>query len=116
MFVRGSDLPEVVTAHGPDVPVRKKVFVPRGVIPHIMQLATSVSIGPCDLSVDLHTHNTMWEIWFVLEGHATFHIGDETHPVGPGDLVAAPPNTFHPYRVETDEVLKLFYMGVATDE
>jgi mannose-6-phosphate isomerase-like protein (cupin superfamily) len=46
----------------------------------------------------LHVHHDTEQVFFVLEGTGTLQIGDsnaEHYPVGPGDLVRIPPNTFH---------------------
>ena len=125
MFVRESDLPEI-KAHGGAFPTRKRVFVGKGIIPQITQIATSVSYDECDTSSDLHVHKTMWEIYFVRSGRAMFRIGGEKNETGqqvgaevyevePGDFIAVPPNTFHTYKVAPGETIEFFYFGVAID-
>jgi mannose-6-phosphate isomerase-like protein (cupin superfamily) len=116
MFIRAADLTATLTAHGPKVPSRKKVYVGKGVVPHVTQMATSISEGGCDTSIDPHVHPTMWEIYLILKGRAVFSIAGERHEAVAGDLVAVPPGETHSYRVPDGEPLDLFYFGVATDE
>ncbi len=116
MLREEKDVPEEVTAHGPELPTRKRVLLRRGEVPHITQLATSRSWDECDTSHDPHVHPTMWEIYVVRAGRATFTIGGEVHEAGPGSFLAVPPKTTHTYRVAPGEVLELLYFGVATDE
>ena len=42
----------------------------------------------------LHRH-PYDETWVVHEGNLTFRLGDERHPVGPGDIVIAPAGVAH---------------------
>jgi uncharacterized cupin superfamily protein len=40
-----------------------------------------------------HCHALEEELFFVLEGSGTLKLGDEEHPLRPGDVVARPPST-----------------------
>lgn len=115
IFKNESEVEAVATSHGSDLPTRKKVLLPNGIVPHVTQIATSVSWDECDTSKDAHTHKTMYEIYFIRSGHAIFTIGGEAQNVGPGGFVVVPPNTYHAYKVAPGETLKLFYFGIATD-
>lgn len=44
----------------------------------------------------LHRH-PYDETWVVLEGNLTFHLGDEPHHAGPGDVIIAPPGVPHKF-------------------
>lgn len=114
-FKREADAGPLPTVHGAHLPTRKKVLVPSGVISHVTQIATSVSWDECDTSTTPHVHPTMYEIYFVRAGHATFTIGGEARLMGPGSLIVVPPHTSHSYRVAPNERLKLFYFGIATN-
>lgn len=116
MFVHEKDLVSQATAHGDLIPTRKKVYVPGGTIPHLTQIASSVSQGGCDTAKDPHTHPTMWEIYLVRKGRAFFSVAGETRECVAGDFVAVPPGASHSYRVPEGETLDLFYFGVATGE
>jgi mannose-6-phosphate isomerase-like protein (cupin superfamily) len=42
-----------------------------------------------------HRHNHHDEIWYVLEGHVTFRLGDQEVVAGPGATVIAPRGVIH---------------------
>ena len=44
----------------------------------------------------LHRH-PYDETWVVIEGHLSFHAGEETLAAGPGDIVIVPPDTPHKF-------------------
>jgi len=49
-----------------------------------------------DMEVPPHTHD--WEhVNFILEGNGILKLGDEEHPVRPGDAVFIPPKIQHQY-------------------
>ena len=117
MLVRGSLLPQQLTVHGDKFPnILKRRYVSRGIIPRVMQIATSVSPGPVDTADPEHIHKTGVEWYFVLAGCAMFRVGNENHNVEPGDMIVVQPNTTHSYVVADGEVLHLLYGLNATDE
>jgi quercetin dioxygenase-like cupin family protein len=50
----------------------------------------------------LHVHRREDELWHIIEGEATFQIGDALHTAGPGDTVWTPRNVPHAPRFDTD--------------
>jgi len=48
---------------------------------------------------------------FVIEGHGTVTIGEETYPIGPGDVVFVPGDVKHQYVNSGDQPLK-FLCGI----
>ena len=46
---------------------------------------------------DLHRH-PYEEVFVILEGEATFTLGDEQRVAGPGDFVVAPPGVPHAFK------------------
>jgi mannose-6-phosphate isomerase-like protein (cupin superfamily) len=42
-----------------------------------------------------HLHRQTEEVYYVLEGHGTMRVGEETRDVGPGDAIAIPPGAVH---------------------
>jgi mannose-6-phosphate isomerase-like protein (cupin superfamily) len=56
----------------------------------------------------------MYEVYFVLEGRATYRIGDEEFDAGPGDFFFVPPGVTHNQKV-TSAPHQIFYWGIATD-
>ena len=49
-----------------------------------------ISIAPGDKSTEYHSHRYEDEAIYVLSGHGTEAIGDETHKIGPGDFIGLP--------------------------
>lgn len=116
IFRREVEQPQMWTAHGSDMKTKKRVLLKSGEVPHLMQFATSVSWDGCNTAIDPHVHGTMYEIYFIRGGHATFTIGGETFIGGPGDLIVVPPKMSHSYVVADGEVLDLAYFGIATGD
>ena len=53
-----------------------------------------------------HGHPRTEEIYYVLEGHGSMRVGDETRAVGRGDAVAIPPGALHQIHNTGSVVLK----------
>ena len=49
-------------------------------------------------AVDPHTHDDHVDAFYVLEGEVEFTAGDETVRLGPGSLIAAPPDARHGFK------------------
>lgn len=64
-------------------------------------------IDPPGFEAPLHIHHREDEYFYVLEGEATFTIGDETVRATPGMFVFAPRDLAHTYKVEGTEPAKL---------
>ena len=89
----------------------KHVLLRNGELPGVTQVA--VATFPECVETDLHSHETMYEVYFVLEGRATYRIGDAEFEVGPGDFFYVPPGVTHNQRV-TSAPHQIFYWGIAT--
>lgn len=103
-----ANCPPEPTRHGNP----KQVLLRGGVLPGVTQVAVATFAEPVE--TDLHTHPTMHEVYFVLEGRATYRIGEERHEVGPGDFFVVPPGAPHNQTV-TEAPHRIFYWGVAAD-
>lgn len=108
MRINSDDAPVELTPHGNP----KRVLLRGGVLPQV----TQVAVGEFTelMQTDLHSHPTMYEIYFVLEGEAIYRIGDEEIGVRPGDFFFVPPATIHNQTV-TVAPHRIFYWGIATD-
>ncbi|HUG69834.1 MAG TPA: cupin domain-containing protein [Pirellulaceae bacterium] len=53
-----------------------------------------------------HYHPKTEEIYYILVGHGSMHIGDEVRDVGPGDAIAIPPGATHQIENTGSVVLK----------
>jgi quercetin dioxygenase-like cupin family protein len=89
----------------------KQVLASSGVLPGVTQVA--VATFPECIETELHSHPTMYEVYFVLEGRATYTIGDTLYDVGPGDFFIVQPGVVHNQKV-TSAPHRIFYWGLAT--
>ena len=114
MIIHTDELPEEKTAHGADLPLRKRVIAAPGVIPGITQIAKATFSAPCSMRASIHSHPTMWECYYVLKGNARYTIGDQIYEVRPGDFFAVPPGTPHFQEVIMAPHV-ILYWGVADE-
>jgi quercetin dioxygenase-like cupin family protein len=91
----------------------KHVLARGGVLPNVTQVAVGVFAELCE--TDLHSHPTMYEIYFVLEGGATYTIGERCYEVSAGDFIVVPPGVVHKQKV-TKAPHRIFYWGIATGD
>ena len=73
------------------------------------------AVPPGKRAFPLHNHMVNEEMFFVLEGSGELRLGDATHPVRTGDIIACPPGgpeTAHQL-VNTGDV-ELKYLAVGT--
>lgn len=49
-----------------------------------------ITIAPGDKSTEFHSHRYEDEAIYVVSGHGTEAIGDETYKIGPGDFIGLP--------------------------
>lgn len=82
-------------------------------LPEVTQVAVATFDTPFE--TDLHRHPTMYEVYYFLEGSATYTVGDQTWEVGPGDLLVVPPDTPH-RQVVTNPPHRTLYWGIAVGE
>lgn len=65
---------------------------------------------PPHSSAPFHVHYHDDETFWILEGGATFDVGDQTFEAGPGDVVFGPRGVRHRYSVGPDGLRVLFIM------
>jgi quercetin dioxygenase-like cupin family protein len=56
----------------------------------------------------LHVHHREDEAFYILEGSATIHVGDDSFEVGPGDYAFGPRDIPHRYSIGADGCRMLF--------
>jgi uncharacterized cupin superfamily protein len=66
-------------------------------------------VPPGKESFVFHRHNVEEEFAFVLSGHGTVDIGDETFALGPGDFVGFPPRS-HAHHIRNTGAEDLVYL------
>jgi cupin domain len=106
MLIKGRNCPEEASRHGSP----KRVFLRGGGLPGITQAA--VGIMEEGFEAEPHSHSTMYENYYVLEGRAVYRVGDEEFAVEPGDMLIVPPGAVHWQRV-TEGPHRVFYWGIA---
>ena len=67
-------------------------------------------IDPPEFAAPLHIHHKEDEYFYVLEGEATFTIGDQTISAKPGTFIFAPRDVAHMYKVEGTQPAKILSM------
>lgn len=69
-------------------------------------------LAPGDsFSGSLHTHTNQEEVFYVLDGEATFETLDETVTVGAGEIVRFPPGEYQEGRNESDDRVVALALG-----
>jgi mannose-6-phosphate isomerase-like protein (cupin superfamily) len=63
---------------------------------------------PSGHEAPLHVHHREDEAFFILEGTATIHVGDESFEVGPGDYALGPRDIPHRYSIGPEGCRMLF--------
>jgi mannose-6-phosphate isomerase-like protein (cupin superfamily) len=58
-------------------------------------------------SSNMHAHDDMEEIFYVISGHGKIRVGDEEEPIEPGSCIYMPLNTPHQLINTSDETLKV---------
>jgi quercetin dioxygenase-like cupin family protein len=58
-----------------------------------LELVSEFDVAP-GAAVHPHAHPT-YEYYYVLRGHGTMTVGEESREIGPGDLVTIPPDVVH---------------------
>ena len=72
-------------------------------------LMTIVEVSePPGHEAPLHVHRREDEAFYILEGSATIHVGDESFKVGPGDYAFGPRDIPHRYSIGPDGCRMLF--------
>jgi uncharacterized cupin superfamily protein len=69
-------------------------------------LTAAEFLNPPGFAPPLHRHLVEDEMFYVLEGSATFHCGETGPLAGPGDVVLLPKGLAHPFIVGADEPLR----------
>jgi mannose-6-phosphate isomerase-like protein (cupin superfamily) len=75
---------------------------------HLLQSETLSVIQesmPAGTAEGLHFHKKSQQLFYILTGTATFHIGEQIHQVSAGESIHIPQETKHLIMNETKEVL-----------
>lgn len=107
-LIKGSAIKLTPTSHPG---ILKKLLLMNGSVPGVTNLSQA-EIAPGQ-SIDEHTHETMTEIFYVLQGEIQFYKGEEQIIAQTGDAVVIPPQTPHSLFNGYPEPCQLLYFGIA---
>jgi mannose-6-phosphate isomerase-like protein (cupin superfamily) len=109
-----SDLSNIVkesTAHGSGL---KQVFRSNDGLPsNLTQIAFGTFLQ--GESCEEHTHQTMDEYFFFIQGKGVYTIEDKDYELKPGCFLEIPAGVKHSLRATSETPLKFVYWGVALD-
>lgn len=94
--------------------ILKKVLIDKNEIPNLMMFSTA-TFKP-NQKVELHKHDTMFEVFYVQSGKAEFTIDNTKHIVQKGDCITVEPGELHSQSNPFMEDVTWLYFGVAVDE
>lgn len=110
-YLRASEIPEEGVSHNPEI--MKRVFLRNGDIPSVTTFGQAI-LQPGQ-AVAAHHHETMYEVYYVLEGVARFVINGNAIEARPGDCVVVEPNEEHAQSNPFEVPVQWVYFGIATD-
>lgn len=105
------DLSEVGISHNPEI--KKKVILENGYIPKLTTFGQA-TFQP-NQRVDEHKHDTMYEVFFIQKGNATFVVNGKEITVGEGDTITIEPGELHSQENPFSAPVVWLYFGIATD-
>lgn len=110
MLIRDvNQIEESGVSHNPEI--RKRVMIANGAVPHLTNFSMAV-FKPGQVA-DEHAHDSMWEVFYVEGGEATFTIDGKAFPAKPGTCVMIEPGEKHRVENTGDGDLVLRYFGIA---
>lgn len=108
---RKSELVEEGVSHNPEI--KKKTIIKNDLIPQLMTFREAVFLP--GQSVEEHVHKTMYEVFYILEGKASFTIEGEEVILEQGDSIVVEEGETHSQSNPFEEPVKWVYFGIATD-
>ena len=90
--------------------IRKKVMLRKGQIPHITQFAQAII--PAGEIVEGHSHQDMYEIFFVEEGEGEVKINGMKYPLKKGSYIIIEPRENHEFSSNSELILTYFGVRV----
>lgn len=104
IIIKSEQIKKNPTAHNNGI--IKNVIFDKTLVPHILQFAfTNFRAGD---EIEQHSHETMWEIFFLLNGKILIQIDGKDVELNNNDSIVVPANTFHGFKIIEDSTL-LYY-------
>ncbi|NJB37142.1 cupin domain-containing protein [Croceivirga sp. JEA036] len=107
-LVLQEDLPLQEVSHDPDI--KKKVFLNKGDIPHLMMFSTA-TFTPGQ-SVETHKHDTMTEVFYIQKGMAEFTVEGKKYILKQGHCITIEAGEWHSQKNPFDADVTWLYFGV----
>lgn len=101
-------LPVEPNSHNPKI--TKKVLVRNGQVPRLTNLTQA--IFPPGEIVNPHTHQDMYEIFFVEKGLGVIKINDQPHPIEEGTCITVELGDKHEIINSSNNDLVITYLGI----
>ena len=108
-IIKTENLPLVGISHNPEI--LKKVFIEKGIISHLMNFGEA-TFKSGD-AVDLHSHETMTEIFYITSGKAIFEIKGSMSEVEKGDCIIIEAGEKHLQKNISDSNVTWIYFGIS---
>lgn len=91
--------------------IYKQIFLRNGEVPHITAFSRAkIKRGQ---EIEPHSHQDMYEVFFVLEGAGELEVARKQFKLKQGDCICIAPKEIHSFRCTSEEPLALLYFGVA---
>ena len=110
-LVHLSEITEVGINNAHDV--KKKTMLERGYIPKLMMFGQATF--KVSQKVEEHSHETMYEVYFIQQGKAVFVINGKEYEVNENDCITIEPKELHFQKNPYTEPVTWLYFGIATD-
>tara|TARA_R110002126_G_scaffold277373_1_gene423190 strand:- start:36381 stop:36722 length:342 start_codon:yes stop_codon:yes gene_type:complete len=94
--------------------ILKKVFLEKGEIPNLMMFSAA-TFKP-QQEVEMHKHDTMFEVFYIQSGKAEFVINNKKYIVEAGNCITIEPGALHSQSNPFNEEVTWLYFGIATDD
>lgn len=110
-IIKGSAIPWVGVNNAPEI--KKQTFIGNEMIPKLMMFGKAI-FKPGQ-KVGEHTHATMFEVYYILSGKASFTVNQEENIVEKDSCIVIEPGELHYQSNPFQEDVEWIYFGVATD-
>lgn len=107
-IIKLGDLTIEQNSHNPKI--TKQVMIKKGEIPHLTNLTQAI-FPPQELANE-HTHQDMYEVFFVEDGEGIIKINGTPHDISKGSCLTVEPGDAHEVINSGNTDLIITYMGI----
>lgn len=87
-----------------------KVLLSPKIHKQVSGVGIGMSIFPSETSSNIHKHDAIQEVWFVISGKGRIVINGESSELEPEMIIVAPPGTYHQLFNDSNEILKVLWI------